>query len=85
VLDAVNIEKQGTPVAAVCTDAFDGSAHAVARSHGIPWYPFAVVEHPIGPMKEDELRSMGRKVVDRVQWLLSPDAREAETDSADPA
>ncbi len=70
----MRLEKQGTPAAAVCTDAFDGSAHAVANSHGIPWYPFAVVDHPIGPLKPEELQSLGKEVVDRVDWLLSPEA-----------
>lgn len=76
-LDAVQLEKQGVPAAAICTDAFDGSAHEVAEAHGIPWYPFAVIPHPIGPKTEDELRALAGDVVDRVDWLLSPEASEA--------
>lgn len=81
-LDAVQLEKRDVPAAAICTDAFDGSAHSVAASHGIPWYPFAVIPHPIGPKQDDELKQVARDVVNRVEWLLS-EAAEGDRDAAD--
>lgn len=68
----------GTPAAAICTEALDESAFAVASSQGIPWYPFAMVEHPIGPKNNDELEQLADRVTDRVKWLLSQEATETQ-------
>jgi hypothetical protein len=77
-LDAIQLEKKGIPAAVICTDAFDQSALSVAESQGIPWYPYAIVDHPISSRTEREIDDMARGVLDRVDYLLSPDAREAK-------
>lgn len=77
-LDGIELEKQGVPAAVICTDAFDVSAHTMAATHGIPWYPFAVVAHPIGRRSDPELREMARGVVAQVERLLTAAAAAAE-------
>jgi hypothetical protein len=73
--DAVTIEKAGRPAAAIMTDQFIATARAMARSLGMPDYPFAVIPHPIsndGPTAlrvkaADALRQCRVILVDRRQ------------------
>ena len=62
--DAITAEKAGTPAAAIMTDAFMETAHALAKACGMPGYPFAVIPHPIAPDDEEALR---RKATDAVR------------------
>lgn len=73
-LDGIRLEQLGVPAAVICTDAFDGSAHTTAATHGIPWYPFAVIPHPIGRRSEEEMREMAEQVLPRVIRLLTAGA-----------
>ena len=45
------------------TDAFAGTAEALAQACGMPGYPFAVIAHPIAP---DDDRSLRQKAVEAV-------------------
>ena len=40
---------------AICTEPFETSARAMANLGGMPDYPFAVVEHPIGSLTPGQL------------------------------
>jgi hypothetical protein len=46
--DAIRFERFGIPSAVLITEAFDGTADAVADALGMPGYPHSSVEHPIG-------------------------------------
>ena len=70
-LDGIVMEKLGVPTAVVATEPFISSAKAMAVSHGIPDYRFAVIPHPIAATKISKLHSWADKVVDQIVsiWL----------------
>ncbi len=65
------MEDKGVPAAVICTEVFTETAYAVASAHGIPYYPYAVVPHPISIRTDTELSSMANSVADRVIKLLT--------------
>jgi len=69
--DAITAEKAGIPAAAVMTDAFVGTADALARACGLPGYPFAVIPHPIAPDGHEALRRKAAAAVTRCVELLT--------------
>ena len=69
--DAITAEKAGIPAAAVMTDAFLDTAHALAQARGMPGYPFAVIPHPIAPDDDDSLRRKAAGAVTRCVELLT--------------
>jgi hypothetical protein len=70
-LDGIVMEKLGVPTAVVTTEPFISSGKAMALSHGIPDYPFAVIPHPIAATEISILHSWADKVVDQIVsiWL----------------
>ena len=68
--DSVTIEQHGIPSAYICTDLFEPTVKAMAEAQGLPDYPYAAVQHPIGRATDDELRAKAESVVDRVYQLL---------------
>ncbi len=68
--DAVEIERRGKPAAVVVTDKFVVTARARAEVLGVPDYPMAVVEHPIGRLPDDVLKERAEKVSATVVDLL---------------
>lgn len=71
--DAVEIERRGKPAAAVITDKFVVTARARAAVLGVPDYPMAVVEHPIGRLPDGALKERAEKASARVAELLLKD------------
>jgi hypothetical protein len=74
-LDSIALEQRGIPTACICTHLFEPTIKAIAKLHGIPDYPYALVEHPIGRAREAELQAKARQVADRVYELLAAGAR----------
>ena len=65
------MEKLGVPTAVVATEPFISSGKAMAVSHGMPGYPFAVIPHPIAATETSQLHSWADQVVDQIVsiWL----------------
>jgi hypothetical protein len=65
------MEKLGVPTAVVATKPFISSGKAMAVSHGMPGYPFAVIPHPIAATETPKLHSWADQVVDQIVsiWL----------------
>ena len=59
--DAVEIERRGKPAAVVITDKFVVTARARAEVLGVPDYPMAAVEHPIGRLPDEVLKARAEK------------------------
>jgi len=57
-------------VAVVCTTEFLDTARSVARMVGLPDYPFAVVDHPLGSRNEAELEEQADRALPQVEALL---------------
>jgi hypothetical protein len=70
-LDGIVMEKLGVPAVVVVTEPFISSGKAMAVSHGMPDYPFAVIPHPIAATETSTLHSWADKVVDQIVsiWL----------------
>ncbi|MBI4233637.1 MAG: hypothetical protein HY686_04265 [Chloroflexi bacterium] len=68
--DGITLEKRGIPTAVICTEPFISSAKAMAQLGGIPDYPYAVVQHPIGSLTPEGLRERARQALPQVLELL---------------
>ena len=71
-LDAITIEKRGIPAVVIGTDKLvNTTGRGMARAHGAPDFPFAVVEHPIENTKGmGELLEKARVAVGQVEAIL---------------
>ena len=63
--DGIEMEIRGIPAAVVCTVPFENMGRSTARIRGLPDYPFALVDHPLG-------RLDGSGVEERVDESLGP-------------
>ena len=68
--DGIKFEKNGVPAAVICTEPFITSGAAMAKLGGIPDYPFAVTNHPLGSLDETLLRERAREVAKDIVKIL---------------
>jgi hypothetical protein len=68
--DGIVFEKRGVPAAPVATDQFVNMGRASAEAQGMPDYPFAVIEHPISRLEDEELRRKAEAALPQVVRLL---------------
>ena len=68
--DGILFEKLGIPAASIATDQFVNMGRASAEAQGMPDYPFAVIEHPIGRLEDDELRRRAEAALPEIMRLL---------------
>ena len=64
------MERAGTPAAAIMTDQFVPTARSMARSLGMPEYPFAVIPHPISNDDADALRAKAEAALRQCEAIL---------------
>ncbi len=71
-LDAITIEKRGTPAIVIGTDKLvNTTGRGMARAHGAPDFPFAIIEHPIENTREmSELLAKADVAATQVQAIL---------------
>lgn len=53
--DGISFEQYGKPALVVCTRPFEATAKNTASVLGLPDYPFALVDHPIGSSTPAEI------------------------------
>ena len=70
VTDGVLLEARGTPAAVICSDAFRGSADAIAALRGAPGYRYATTPHPVAVLNPDQVRDRAETVLGDVVALL---------------
>lgn len=68
--DAVTGELVGVPSVGVMTTAFVDGAELMARALGVAGYRFAVIEHPISNISDDELATRARATLDQAATML---------------
>ena len=68
--DGIQFEKQGVPAAVICTAPFITSGVAMAKIGGIPDYPFAVMDHPLGSLDQQTLKEKAREIAPRIIEIL---------------
>ena len=74
--DGISFERRGLPTAVVCTDAFDGSAGAMAQVQGFPTYHYVRTRHPVAVLTADEVRERANQALNQVAAILLGPAKE---------
>jgi hypothetical protein len=70
VADATLLEKRGIPAACVITHQFTRAANAMARRNDYPDFHYAMVPHPIGNLKPEQIRQRALEVLPQVIEIL---------------
>jgi hypothetical protein len=70
VTDGVVLEIRGMPTAAICSDAFQASADAIASLHGAPGYRYVTTGHPVAVLTPDQVRERAGQALPEVVALL---------------
>ncbi len=74
--DSIEFEKLGVPAIAICTEPFESGARAMTVLGGIPDYPLALIQHPIGSLTPEQIRERALEAAPQVIGSLL--ARPAE-------
>jgi hypothetical protein len=56
-VDSLELEKNGVPSVVVVTKPFISQGKAMAKIKGVPDYGFALIDHPVGSLAEEELQA----------------------------
>ena len=56
------MENRGVPTVMVCTDEFSQLGRNEAESLGLPYLPIALVPHPLGGQKRDQILEKAEKI-----------------------
>jgi len=75
VTDGVALEGRGTPAAVICSDAFRGSADAIAGLRGAPGYQYVTTPHPVAVLTPDQVQERALAVLPEVVALLVSSGR----------
>jgi hypothetical protein len=67
ILDAIRLEKMGTPTISICSDRFSSFAHELAKSHGAKDLNIVSLEHPIAGLST---KKIGKKTLEILPSLL---------------
>jgi hypothetical protein len=68
VYDSLKLEALGVPAIAICTEPFESGAKAIANLGGMPDYPFALIQHPIGSLTREQIRE---RAIEAAPQILS--------------
>jgi len=80
VADGTILETKGVQAASIITTAFVRAASAMARRNGFPAYRYAMIPHPIGNLKPDQVKQRAREVLPDILAILG-----VETDGGESA
>ena len=69
--DGISFEQLGKPALVICTYPFEATGRNIARALGVPDYPFAMVEHPIGSRTLAEIKDRARSAFEQGQAILT--------------
>jgi hypothetical protein len=70
ILDAIRLEKMGTPTISICSDHFTPFARELAKSHGMEELRILEVKHPIAGLSIDEVDEKARAIIPSFLYLL---------------
>ena len=68
--DGTTFERKGVQTAAILTDTFRRPGDAMARVQGFLNFRYAVIEHPISSLNEEQIRERARAVLPEVLAIL---------------
>lgn len=70
IVNAIELEKRGIPTLLVSTTPFTDAVKTSASLRGMPAIRWAIVDHPIASLKEDELRKRAIAAVAQLPELM---------------
>lgn len=70
ILDAIRLEKQGTPTISVCSDIFAPFARELAISYGAGNFRVVEVEHPLAGQPRESIIKKTEKAATKVKSML---------------
>lgn len=73
--DGTILEQRGVQAAAIITSPFTRVAAVMARRNGYPDYRYAVIPHPIGNLKPEQIRERAVAVLPDVLSILGVNGR----------
>ncbi len=68
--DGITFEQLGKRALVLCTHPFEVTAKNIARTIGLPDYPFLMVDHPIGSCSEPEIRARAEDAYNQALPIL---------------
>jgi len=71
VLDAIKLEKQGTPTISICSNIFAPFARELAKSYGAAELKIVEVKHPLAGQSEGIIRSRADQAIDQIKKMIS--------------
>jgi hypothetical protein len=71
VADGIVFEAAGLPAAAICSDAFNVTADAMADLRGAPGYRYATTPHPVAVLTPDQVKERAAQVLGDVVALIT--------------
>ena len=69
--DAIELEWEGVPSAAVIAEPLTGSADAMKQVSGMPDYRYVIVPDPVGSLNPDQIRQRAKEITPQVLELLT--------------
>ena len=70
IVNAIELEKRGIPTMLVATPPFTEAVRTSASLRGMPSISWAIVDHPVASLKEDELRERAIEAVRQFPELM---------------
>ena len=70
IADGVNFERQGTPVAVICSEAFVATADAMADIQDAPGYHYVTTPHPVAGLSPEQVAERAERVADQIAAML---------------
>jgi len=73
ILDAIRLEKEGTPTISICSDEFFDYARSLAKSYGADDLRIVKIKHPLSGQKEEYVKAKTMESVIEIKKLLNID------------
>lgn len=73
ILDAIRLEKEGTPTISICSDKFFDYGKSLAKSYGADDLRIVKIKHPISGQKEEDVRAKTIEIIPEIKKLLNID------------
>jgi Ni,Fe-hydrogenase I small subunit len=71
ILDAIRLEKEGTPTISICSDEFIDYARLLAKSYGADDLRIVKIKHPISGQKKEDVIAKTTETITEIKKLLN--------------
>ncbi len=69
--DGITFEQTGKRAVVLCTAPFKVTARNIARMMGLPDYPFAILDHPLGSCTPEEVEARADAACEQAIAILT--------------